>query len=723
MNYFEKITVSDKYKKLINGLHKNKISINSDKIKKLGYIDVDDHGFILHPDFNFTAEPNHKDGYIYGSKAIGETFRKYLNESPKYINANSALAGCWVGYLQNWVKIDIIPEDRPLHLEKIWNRYNIWQSGFGAMNHFGPDMNIGLELGWAGLLNKVRHYRAKNNPTDTSFYDGEELLLLGIKQWITNHANYAEDLAETEQDSFKRNNYIEIAKINRWLIDNPPRTLRESCQFLAHFQVFDRTYFAGGALSQLDEILKPYYDRDIKNGILTDDMAIWYISSLFFNDTHYSQIAGLKADGSGDVTSKMSYIILEAMHQIKIPVNIALRVHDDVDDELLRRSLEYNLADGTGVDYSLNIGCEEGYSKNGFPIQAARLRAKVGCNWTALPGTEYPMQDVTRCNMATALVESLGDLKTLTTRDLDTLWDKFTYHLKIMLDSIKDGFDCHYEVISRNKPEIVLNLFMHGPIERGLNVAEGGVDNISFCIDGIALATVADSFAAIELRVVNEKNLTWDKLLHVLDVNYENEENIRLMLKNIDRFGSPGSLSEKWALKIRDFFVDYSKIPTTKHQLRIIPGMFSHGDVYAYGKSLSATPNGRFDKDPISHSNDPDPGFARGINSFSPSLKATAVAKTQPGLGNSAPLHLDIDSNLVESEGGIEALMALIKTHNHMGGTLINLNCITKERLMQAHEDPSKHPDLVIRVTGYSAFFSSLSKEYRQQVIDRFLSE
>jgi formate C-acetyltransferase len=126
---------------------------------------------------------------------------------------------------------------------------------------------------------------------------------------------------------------------------------------------------------------------------------------------------------------------------------------------------------------------------------------------------------------------------------------------------------------------------------------------------------------------------------------------------------------------------------------------------------------------PISHSNEPDPGFARGIDSFSPTLKANAVALVQPGYGNSAPLHLDIDKEMVESEGGIDALIALIHTHNHMGGTLINLNCLTKKVLMEAHEDPSKHPDLIVRVTGYSAFFASLSKTYRQQIVDRFLSK
>jgi len=265
---------------------------------------------------------------------------------------------------------------------------------------------------------------------------------------------------------------------------------------------------------------------------------------------------------------------------------------------------------------------------------------------------------------------------------------------------------------------------MHGPIERGLNCSEGGVDILDLNIDAVALATVADSFAAIEQRVVIEKKLTWGELFQVLDNNYEGAENTRLMMKNIRRFGSPDSLAEGWAVKIRDYYVDYCKKEgTPKHHLPIIPGMFSHGSIIELGAKLPATPNGRKNGQPISHSNEPDPGFALGLNTFSPTLKATAVAHLQPGYGNSAPLHLDIDVDMVNKEGGVEALVSLIHTHNQMGGTLINLNCLTKKKLLQAHADPSSQPDLIVRVTGYSAFFASLSKEYRQQIVDRFLSK
>ena len=104
-----------------------------------------------------------------------------------------------------------------------------------------------------------------------------------------------------------------------------------------------------------------------------------------------------------------------------------------------------------------------------------------------------------------------------------------------------------------------------------------------------------------------------------------------------------------------------------------------------------------------------------------PTAKSNSVAAVQPGWGNSSPLQLDLDRNLFEERGGIEAVEALIRGHNELGGTLVNINVISKEQILEAHADPSKYPDLVVRVTGYSAYFKSLSPEYRQQVVDRIL--
>jgi formate C-acetyltransferase len=202
--------------------------------------------------------------------------------------------------------------------------------------------------------------------------------------------------------------------------------------------------------------------------------------------------------------------------------------------------------------------------------------------------------------------------------------------------------------------------------------------------------------------------------------DFSGAEPIRLMLKNIPRYGTGTARADWWARRISSTYTDLVKRSPTPAGFNVIPGLFSHGDVYGLGRELGATPNGRHAGKEISHSADPDPGFARD-GTAAPTAKSNAVASVQPGWGNSAPLQLDLDSHLLVEEGGVKAVEALIRGHNRMSGTLINLNIVSRQQILAAHADPNAYPDLVVRVTGYSAYFHSLSPEYRQQIVDRFL--
>lgn len=708
------------YEQRIAAMARTKLEHNRGKLLQNGYHDTDDHGCIPWSEpIPFERVSNHPDGGSYGIRCIGENFRRWLEVHPVYINPHSSLAGAWVRTLPEmggWR-----PEDRPHHLYPLHEKYHIVSSGIGAPNHFSPDMRIGLALGFGGLLNKIDYYRTFNQPATTDFYDGEESLLLGLQSWIRNHVELARQLASTEAEPDLRENLLQMADSNAWLVEKPPRTFRDACQFLGWFQVIDRMWGLGGGLGQLDELLRPYYERDCQAGLLSDEEAIWHLASLFLNDTHYSQVGGPAPDGH-DLTSSLSFLILEATHRLKIPMDLAVRVHDGLDPLLLRKAVEYTLQDGTGVCFSCAEGLDRGFARNGFPRPLARMRAKVGCNWTALPGIEYSLQDVTRQSLVKplllALEEATSDPSHAPT--METLWDGYVRHLAASVALMKEGFDWHMAYQSRNRPEIVLNLFCHGTIERGLDVAEGGVDIVNLAVDAFGLATVADSFAAIEQRVVKEQRLTWADLMKHLKNDFAGAEAVRLMLKNIPRYGSGHARADWWAKRIATTYTDLVKGSRTPNGFNVIPGLFSHGDVYRLGKDLGATPNGRHAGAEISHSADPDPGFSRD-GTAAPTAKANAVASVQPGWGNSTPLQLDIDSHLLAEEGGVEALETLIRSHNTMGGTLINLNVVSREQILAAHADPNAYPDLVVRVTGYSAYFHSLSPEYRQQIVDRFL--
>ncbi|OPZ22686.1 MAG: Formate acetyltransferase 1 [candidate division BRC1 bacterium ADurb.BinA364] len=139
------------------------------------------------------------------------------------------------------------------------------------------------------------------------------------------------------------------------------------------------------------------------------------------------------------------------------------------------------------------------------------------------------------------------------------------------------------------------------------------------------------------------------------------------------------------------------------------------------GRQTEATPNGRRGGEPISFGANPDPGSGKG-GALGPTMISAAIARVQPGYGNAAPMQLDADPGLVHDADGVELFEALIRGHFRQGGTLINANVLDKQTILDACADPSKYPDLVVRVTGFSAYFSSLSPEFRKLVYDRIVA-
>jgi pyruvate-formate lyase len=219
-----------------------------------------------------------------------------------------------------------------------------------------------------------------------------------------------------------------------------------------------------------------------------------------------------------------------------------------------------------------------------------------------------------------------------------------------------------------------------------------------------------------------EGALTWQEIKGHIDSDWAGPdgERARLMMKNIPRYGSGGSLGDAYAVRVTQLFTDLVKEKPTPAGFNLIPGLFSWANTIPMGQNLQATPNGRHAGAPISHGANPDPGFRKD---GAPSAMAVAIASVQPGWGNSAPMQIELDPGLSRGEHGVDNIASLVQTHMNMGGTQINMNVMDAARVLEAHQDPSKYPDLIVRVTGFSAYFASLSPEFRQLVVDRIIEE
>ncbi len=718
------IAIAANYAERISRLRECKLAQTAEKKRRCGYMDADDHGLVAPPlDFQWQPIANHPNGGFYGFKGWGDNYRSLLDVHPTFVDPNDALAGRFMFYMSWMNPGGWKPEFDYSFLHEEQNKYGIVH-GIGGAQHFAPDLKMGLDLGWGGLLRKIRHFRAQHGSEYAEFYQAEEDIVVGIQGFIRRTVD-AVKVAESKETSPElRENLREMAEVNSWLIDNPARTMREACQWIAWYNMLSRMFNGDGAGGQLDELLRPYYENDSAAGIIDDETATYYIACLLLNDAQYYQLSGPAADGS-DMTSKVSYLALDAAHMISIPCNLTIRVHDGIDEEFFQKGVKYLVQDRQAWPrFSGDKGLTEGFMRNGYSRELARQRIAVGCHWMAIPGREYTLNDVVKINAGmvfdVALWEMLNDAEVVP--GVEKLWDGFVVHLERAILCTAKGIDFHLAHQKDVNPELMLNLLCHGTLEKGRDATDGGVEFYNMCVDGSALAVVADSFAALEQRIEREKVLTWAEVAEHLNSDFAGiaGERVRLMMSHSEKYGSGNSLGDKWALRISRTFTQLVKAHPTPNGKNMIPGWFSWSNTIGMGKQLPATPNGRHAGLPISHGANPDPAFRKD---GAPTAMVRAIASVQPGYGNTAPVQMEIDPGVSRGDNGLRNVATLIKTHVDLGGTLFNINVINKEKILAAHKDPSLYPDLVVRVTGFTAFFASLSPEFRQLVVDRLMTD
>ena len=713
------------------------------KREQNGYTDLDDFGTVPISE-GYWVEPwyNSTNGSFYGYDGMCENFCRVLDAHEPYIDSNEMLCGRWrdmlvnyrgdLHYMPNWLKNN--PKTQEFlksatnqwskrwdegrfpydHLKPLQLKYNI-QTGIDGDAHFACDYRIGFELGFGGLLEKIEKYRAIN-PDKKDFYDAEERVVKAIVRFVQRHVDKLEEMIATENNEAVRENLMEMKRVCENIRYDAPKTFHEVCQWASFFNCAARIYTRDGAGFQLDGLLYPYYKRDVKAGILDDEKAKFLIANLLLIDPHYYQISGVD-EHDKDMTNHLSYLILEAADSINIATNLTVRVHENCDKEFMRKAVYYLLKNKNGWPRFCNDkALAEGYMCNkGVDKKTARERIAVGCNWMCVPGKEFPMNDTVKVNVAKVLEEALKDLRKENTYSTERLFELWEEHLKVAVDVTAAGINLHLDHIWEVTPELVMNLMMKHTIERGEDISQCA-ELYTVGIDGAGLAVVADSFGALQTRVEEEKLLTWDEMYKALDNDFA-DERTRLILNSAPKYCQGGTVSDEWAKRLTEVWVRVVKSQPMPGNRQLLPGWFSWARTIEYGTNVGATPNGRKAKEPISHGANPNPHFR---TDGAPTAQSNGIASVQCGYGNTAPLQIEFDPKLAADEKGVEVVWQLIESHFKQGGTLININILDSEKLLEAHENPDTHPDLVVRVTGFTAYFASLSPQFRPLVVDRF---
>lgn len=732
------------YADRLKSMRETKIRHTLEKKKQNGYTDLDDFGTVPISDgYEITPWYNSSNGSFYGYDGMSENFCRVINAHEPYVDPMEMLCGRWrdmlvnyrgdVHYLPDWLKkrpkIMELMKSSTDQWSKRWDeqrfpydelkplqeKYNI-QTGIDGDAHFACDYRIGFELGFGGFLDKIEKYR-KINPDKNDFYDAEEKCVRAIIAFIDRHIAKIKEMIPGESRSEILKSLEKMLEVCKNIRLDAPKTFHEACQWAAFFNCASRIYTRDGAGFQLDTLLLPYYENDIKNGILDDDTAKFLIANLLLIDPHYYQISGVDENDS-DMTNHLSYLILDAADSINIACNLTVRVHENCDKKFLKRAVYYLIKNKNGWPRFCNDKALcEGYMKTGADKKTARERIAVGCNWMCVPGREFPMNDTVKINIAKVFEVALGELRGEKEKTCERLFEFYEKHLKIAIDTTAKGINLHLDHQWEVTPELIMNLMMKNSLELGEDISRCA-ELYTIGVDGAGLAVVADSFGAMQTRIEDEKMITWDELYEALDSNFS-DERIRLMLSSSPKYCHGGTVSDEWAVRLTNSWVKNIRAQKMPNGRQLVPGWFSWARTIEYGSKVGPTPNGRKSGEPISHGANPNPHFR---SDGAPTAQSNGIASVQCGYGNTAPLQIEFDPHVSADEKGVDTVLALIEGHFKQGGTLININVLDGEKLMEADKNPEAYPDLVVRVTGFTAYFASLSPGFRKLVVDRFLN-
>lgn len=280
------------------------------------------------------------------------------------------------------------------------------------------------------------------------------------------------------------------------------------------------------------------------------------------------------------------------------------------------------------------------------------------------------------------------------------------------------------EFLTQNPFTPILSSLFEGPMDKGKDLIQGGAVINSSGAAIIGLADVADSLSAIQKLVFEEKSITFADMIDAIEKNFEGYEYLHTRLMNPDKtpkYGNEDPIADaniSWLIE----FLDKAFKETKNYRdgfYRV--GCWTMTNHAGFGRLLKAMPNGRRARE----------NFASGITPVSgvtPCLTKAlnSVAKLPNGcLTNGVALNLKYTPEDADREKMLDNFVASVGGYfddasgGGNGGMEIQFNITTRETFIDAVKNPEKYPELLVRVSGYTAYFTDLNPQMQKEIIDR----
>jgi pyruvate formate-lyase/glycerol dehydratase family glycyl radical enzyme len=635
--------------------------------------------------------------------------------------------------------------------------------------HIAVDFPKILSTGLSGYLEEISQYHGQvdvltqEGIRKNHFYHALTISIEALTHFILRYAELAAELAETETDNLRKAELLTISKNCRKISEKTPDDFYEALQLVYFVQLVLQIESNGHSVSlgRLDQYLYPFYKKDKESGRLTDSFATELLENTWikllsinkirpWSHTRFSAggplyqnvtIGGQHEDGT-DAVNELSYLILRSVGNTRLTQpNLSVRFHKNMSANFLLECTKV-IEKGFGMPAFNN---DEIVIPNllrlGVEIEDAYNYSAIGCIEIAVPGKwGYRCTGMSFLNMMRVLLATLyngldkpsgktfcpGTGHLADFNSFDELFDAWKHQIRYYTRKTVEVDAAVDTAIEEHVHDILCSAFVDSCIARGKTIKEGGskYDFVSGLQVGIA--NMGNAMAAIKKLVFEEGRISKEALLQHIENNFEGQEGEKirsLLLHFAPKFGNDDDYVD---LLLRDtyqvFINEIDRYHTTRHGrgpigCRYYAGTSSISANVPNGAVVPATPDGRKAFTPVAEGCSP----TSGTDLLGPTAVFKSVAKLPTGrIMGGVLLNQKLSPAAVRSDSDKQKLAAMIRTFfADLKGWHVQYNIVSRETLLAAKQHPEKYRDLIVRVAGYSAFFTTLSPDTQDDIIAR----
>ena len=631
-----------------------------------------------------------------------------------------------------------------------------WHSG-----HTLAGYEMLLNTGWGALLSRVEEQLGKaQSEKEKQTVHAFQIVLKACMSYMH---RYLEEV-ERQLNKLKRNNNIDNSNCNDSYNDGfgtrreclermrdalmniereAPETFYEALQLLtlANEMMYCENIPSGISLGRIDYYLYPFYRRDVDAGRLNYEEAgelieaFWLKCSCQKKAYQNMTLGGCDADGRCAVND-LTYLCLESAANLRVDQpSVNFRWTDDMPEEAWQAVLAL-IRTGMGFPALLyDPCCMKAQMKNGVLKEDVWNYGFVGCVEMAIPGKENAMTELARLNLPKLLdlllhqgKDTCSD-KTFQMKNQKSLAEFETYEeleqaylneLEYWVRKIIRNLNRIEHLYAEKYPLPYLSVLTEDCIGSRKDVMAGGAryTGVGFNLGGIG--TAGDALAAIRDVVYDKNMVTLEACMEILDDDFEDSEQIqRYLSARAPKYGN--DQSREWDVdqiafrlekRVSDTLKEYRNYWGGPYRL----GLYTVEDHAIMGMHTGATADGRKRGESLSNSS----GASQGKDTHGPTALINSVTNfPMEEAGNGMVLDVKFTPSLLEEETGKRALRSLIETYFHKGGMEMQISVVSGETLRAAQEHPENYADLIVRVSGFSAYFCSLRKATQDEIIKR----